>query len=486
MLLWFLLTRVKAGLSWKIRRTLLQNRVNKNNQDILKNASLGMRFLFIYLWGMKWFLPIATALIFSSCNNDKGNIILNNNILSDCNTAIQNAIVVDNVSAPAGGRRYYYACVAAYESLVPFYSENYKSLSGQLKEFTPAPKPDTSLKYCLDLVALAAHSYASEKLVYKEDSIKYFRQRKFNWYKSKLSSRMFQNSVSYGDSVGAHIVKWASTDTFEQIRGRDFYTPSGKDGRWEPTSPDFAKAIEPNWNRIRPAVIPRADAFSIPPPEPFSKSKTSRFYQISKEVYDEVMKKDSANLVTAKYWDDNPNTMVHQGHVTYSVLKVSPAGHWLGMYSTISRQKKYSLIESAEGFARFSAVIHDAFIACWHAKYVYDYIRPETSIRMLIDSSFTSPILTPAFPEYPSGHSVVSTAVGTLSDQYFGNYEFIDSAEYEFGLGARKFNGIMEASKQACISRLYGGIHFMDAIVNGQSLGKQVAEYHLKNLTTRL
>lgn len=142
-------------------------------------------------------------------------------------------------------------------------------------------------------------------------------------------------------------------------------------------------------------------------------------------------------------------------------------------------------MQSAEGFARFSAVIHDAFVACWDAKYKYDYIRPETAIRQLIDSSWSSPIQTPAFPEYPSGHSVVSTAVGTLSDSYFGNYAFIDSAEYEFGLGTRKFNGILDASKEACISRLYGGIHFIDGIENGKLLGKQIAEYHLKYLKTK-
>lgn len=431
-----------------------------------------------------YFLPFL-ALAAVACNKKETSekIILNNDVLSDCNTAIQNAIVVDHVSAPAGGRRYFYACAAAYEALVPFYPE-YKSLAGQLNQLTPIAAPDTSKSYCLDLVALAAHTFASEKLVYKMDSIAGYRERKLNWYKSRISEEQYKNSIAWGDSVGMHIIKWANKDTFNQIRGRDNYSPSGIAGKWEPTSPDFLGAVEPHWNRIRPLVIPSARAFKIPAPEKFSTSKTSRFYQITKQVYDEVAKNDSANLVTARYWDDNPNTMMHKGHVTISLLKVSPAGHWLGMYSTISRQKKYSLIQSAEGFARFSAVIFDAFIACWDAKYVYDYIRPETSIRLLIDSSWSSPIQTPAFPEYPSGHSVVSTAVGTLSDTYFGNYEFTDSAEYEFGLGARKFKGIMAASKEACMSRLYGGIHFIDAIVNGQDLGRQVANYHLEHLKT--
>ena len=134
---------------------------------------------------------------------------------------------------------------------------------------------------------------------------------------------------------------------------------------------------------------------------------------------------------------------------------------------------------------RFSAAIFDAFIACWDAKYRTDYLRPETAIRMLIDSSWSSPIQTPAFPEYPSGHSVVSTAVGTLSDSYYGQFIFTDSAELEFGLGTRVFPSILAASKEACMSRLYGGIHFIDAIENGKKLGAQVGEYHLKYLKTK-
>ncbi|MBS3913159.1 MAG: vanadium-dependent haloperoxidase [Bacteroidetes bacterium] len=435
---------------------------------------------------LRLFLPISVIILAASCSKktDHSKITLNNFILSDCNTAIQNAIVVDHVSAPAGGRRYFYACAAAYEALVPF-QPGYRSLAGQFRGLEPGPKPDTSKGYCLDLVALAAHTFASKKLVYKEDSINNFRERKLKWYKDRISEDQFENSIAYGDSVGMHIIRWAKKDTFDQIRGRDFYNPSGIKGRWEPTSPDFSNAVEPNWRRIRPVLIPSANAFKIPNPEPFSRDKNSRFYTITKQVYDEVQLKDSNHLRTALYWDDNPNTMVHRGHITVSLLKVSPAGHWLGMMSTLSKQQNFNLMQSAEGFVRFSAVMFDAFIACWDAKYQTDYIRPETAIRLLIDSNWSSPIQTPAFPEYPSGHSVVSTSVGTMSDTYYGKFEYIDSAELEFGLGTRKFTGILDASKEACISRLYGGIHFIDAIENGKKLGQQVGEYHLKHLITK-
>ena len=79
------------------------------------------------------------------------------------NTAIQNAIVVDHVPAPVGSRRYFYACAAAYQSLVPFHSE-YNSLVGQMNGLKTGPVADTSLDYCLDLVALAANSTFSRTL----------------------------------------------------------------------------------------------------------------------------------------------------------------------------------------------------------------------------------------------------------------------------------------------------------------------------------
>jgi hypothetical protein len=431
----------------------------------------------------KHFLPL--ILLIGACGKKAPKtVVLDNDILSQCNTAIQNAIVVDRVPAPVGGRRYFFASVAAYESLVPFYKE-YTTLSGQLNGLKAAPMPDTSKSYCLDLVAMAAHTYASKKLVFKEDSIINFRTRKLKEYKSKLSSDQYENSISYGDSVGAHIAKWAAADNYAQTRGTDFYLLKKEPGKWQPTLPEYGEAVEPNWGKLRPAGIPKADLIQIQAPEPYSENKNSRFYTIVKEVFDQSKKNDSTDLLIAKYWDDNPNSVVHIGHATYNVLKVSPAGHWLGIFSTVARQKNFTLIQRAEGFARLSAGIHDAFIICWHTKYVTEYIRPETAIRKMIDSSWLPYIETPAFPEYPSGHSVVSSCAATILTATFGEFSFIDSTELEFGLGTRKFKNFREASNEACMSRLYGGIHFIDGIEKGREMGNKLGEYHLTKITTR-
>ncbi|MCX6177173.1 MAG: hypothetical protein NTZ00_07400, partial [Bacteroidetes bacterium] len=110
-------------------------------------------------------LTIAIIFLATSCGKpaEKENKIIHNDILTTCNLAIQNAIVVDHVAAPVGSRRYVYASIAAYEALVPFYSE-YQSAAPMMNGLKSAPSPDTSKRYCLDLVALAAHTYVSQKL----------------------------------------------------------------------------------------------------------------------------------------------------------------------------------------------------------------------------------------------------------------------------------------------------------------------------------
>ncbi len=432
------------------------------------------------------FSIIGFSLLQNACQKatESENKIIQNDILSICNMAIQNAIVVDHVAAPVGSRRYVYASIAAYESLVPFHS-NYQSVAPMMNGLKATPMPDTTQKYCLDLVAMAAHTYVSQKLVYKEDSIANFRKRQLEFYQDKMSNSMFEASISYGDSVGSHIVKWSKSDSFAYFRGREFFLTKNNPGSWEQTPPDFMEAIEPNWGRIRPVLVKSVREFQFDAPEPYSTNKQSRFYAIAKQVYDTVNSKDTNQLKTAWYWDDNPNASVHYGHATINVLKVSPAGHWLSMFSTVARQKNYSLMETADGMVRLSSAIFDAFITCWHVKYKTDYLRPITAIHDLIDSSWNSPIQTPAFPEYPSGHSVVSSAAATVLTATFGEYEFTDSAEFKFGLGVRKFKNFREASNQACMSRLYGGIHFIDAIEKGKKLGNEVGNYHVTHLKTK-
>lgn len=93
---------------------------------------------------------------------------------------------------------------------------------------------------------------------------------------------------------------------------------------------------------------------------------------------------------------------------------------------------------------------------------------------------------TPPFPEYTSGHSVLSTASAIVLENIFGeNFSYADSTEVEFGIPVRHFTSFMQAAEEAAISRFYGGIHYMPAIVNGLEEGRKIGNYMIKKINTR-
>ena len=119
--------------------------------------------------------------------------------------------------------------------------------------------------------------------------------------------------------------------------------------------------------------------------------------------------------------------------------------------------------------------LFDGFISCWDEKYRSNYIRPETFINSRIDESWRPLLQTPPFPEYTSGHSVISTAAAVVLTKLFGDKVAIeDNSEVPYGLPVRSFNSFQSAADEAAMSRLYGGIHFREAIENGKLQGSNI------------
>jgi membrane-associated phospholipid phosphatase len=135
---------------------------------------------------------------------------------------------------------------------------------------------------------------------------------------------------------------------------------------------------------------------------------------------------------------------------------------------------------------RLGIAMADSFIACWQAKYEYDLVRPVTYIRRVIDPKWEALLVTPPFPEYPSGHSMQSAAAAEVLTQAFGeNFAFEDATHSADGLPPRSFPSFWAAAEEAAISRLYGGIHFRAAIERGLEKGRCIAAYTTALSTTR-
>jgi len=169
-------------------------------------------------------------------------------------------------------------------------------------------------------------------------------------------------------------------------------------------------AVEPHWNKIRVFAIDSATQFTPPPPTPFSTEKGSDFYKDAYTVYETGVNLTEEQRNIASFWDCNPFVMNVKGHVMFATKKISPGGHWINITANACRKSNADMAKSADAYLRVSLSLVDGFISCWDEKYRSVLIRPETYINQYIDENWVPLLQTPPFPEYTSGHSVISNA----------------------------------------------------------------------------
>ena len=168
----------------------------------------------------------------------------------------------------------------------------------------------------------------------------------------------------------------------------------------------------------------------------------------------------------------------------FATKKISPGAHWIGITKIASRKTNSNVEETVNAYTKTSLAIADAFISCWDEKYSSNLVRPETLINQSLDPDWLPILQTPPFPEYTSGHSVVSGAASVVLTDIFGdNFYFDDDTEIPFGLPVRSFNSFYDASDEAALSRLYGGIHYRAAIDNGLKQGKDLGHFVANKLS---
>ncbi len=402
--------------------------------------------------------------------------------------AITDRIVHDIFSPPVASRIYTYSSVAAYEAIIP-QDQKFKSFAGQLNGLDSIPQPDPALEYCFPLASTQAMLKVGRALIFSETELdKFYNQIMQEFKDAGVPDDVFERSVAYGDLVAAKVLAWSSKDNYKQSRSFPKYSILINDpATWKPTPPAYMDAVEPHWNKIRTFVLDSAQQFKPVPPTPFSKEKNSQFYKEALVVYETGKNLTDEQRTIASFWDCNPFAMNVRGHVMFATKKISPGGHWINITREVCTKNKSSMPEAAEAYARVSLSLVEGFISCWDEKYRSKLIRPETYINQYIDENWIPLLQTPPFPEYTSGHSVISSAAATTLTKLFGeNYSFTDSTELEFGMGPRSFTSFRQASDEAAISRMYGGIHYMPACEVGKTQGRSIGEFIISRVKTRI
>lgn len=399
---------------------------------------------------------------------------------------ITNIMVYDIFSPPVASRIYSRCALAGYEAMAAGDS-GYQSLSGQIRNLPPMPRPQPGAVYAFPIASVKATLNVGRTLLFSEDKMNAYEKTLLAEYqKIGVPEDVLSRSLAFGDSISAAIMKWTGSDNYKQSRTFPKFSVNSDPDRWKPTPPAYMDAVEPHWNKQRPLVLDSATQFRPDPPTPYSADAKSKFYQEAKAVMDVVNAKDSTFQRIAAFWDCNPFVVHQQGHVMFATKKISPGGHWIGITRTLCQQLNKSFSETVEAYALVAIGLYDGFIICWDEKFRSNLVRPETYINEHIDPEWIPFLQTPPFPEFPSGHSVVSSTSAEILTQLFGdNLAFTDSVEVEFGLYPRSFPSIRHAAQEACISRFYGGIHYMPAIQLGADQGKRLGQYVVQKLRTK-
>lgn len=378
-------------------------------------------------------------------------------------------------SPPVASRSFGYLGVTAFEAAVGG-SDELVSLVGQLPGLDEVPQRQAGATYDETVIVSAA---MSDAVAFYFGNTGPTGQRSINRAQAKwralavegVPADVVLRSEAFGKAMAAAIFAWSQDDGGASVINMgfpyEFELPKGED-KWVPTSLVQQQQLPllPDWGNNRTFAFPSGAACATPGNPAYSTESGSQFYQEAEEVYQTVKNATPEQVAIARFWSDDP------------MLSMTPPGHWISIALQVSERADLSLDDTVDLLARMGIAMSDAFVGCWREKYKYNLIRPVTYIKRVIDPKWEPLLNTPPFPEYPSGHSVVSGAMDVVMTAFFGdNYAFEDKTGSPDGRKPRLFPSFRGAAEEAGISRLYGGIHFRSAIADGLAQGRCIGAY---------
>lgn len=289
-------------------------------------------------------------------------------------------------------------------------------------------------------------------------------------------SRSIALGIEFGQAVAQDILLWRSTDGFTPPPPP--FLGGMAMGQWRPTPPGFSSGAGVQFAYMTPWALSSPAQFRQPgPPALTSAQYTADFNEVKEIGRNTSLTRTADQTQIATFW--NGNTPVS----------------WNRVARTVSADRHLTLSDNARLFGLLNVAMADAVISCWEAKYYYVFWRPITAIVLagtdpnpdtVPDVAWLPFLITPAHPEYPSGHSTVSGAAATVLADYFGN-DALFSLESETLPGVTRFyTDFSSAADEANNSRVYGGIHFRSACRDGRVAGNSIGSFVSANVAQRI
>jgi hypothetical protein len=247
------------------------------------------------------------------------------------------------------------------------------------------------------------------------------------------------------------------------------YTPGSDPGDWQPTPPAYLPALNPWTAQMQPFAILRASQFRVPAPPALDSN------QYAKD-FNEVKSIGSINSTTRT----EEQTEIGKFYAEHTGFQYARA------FRDFALAQNMNLADNARLFAMIYVSAADALIACWDSKFHYSFWRPVTAIpaadldgnpKTIADPSWLPLIVTPPHPEYPSAHGSFTAAYAEILRYFFGTKNVTVTLTSTVTGTSRTFDSTNELIKEIIEARIYGGIHYRTACVQGKIIGKKVADW---------
>jgi hypothetical protein len=281
--------------------------------------------------------------------------------------------------------------------------------------------------------------------------------------------------VEYGRNAAVAILS-ARSDDHSAVAQFPYAAPgAGSPGVWTPvSSAPGAQALLPGWGSVTPFVLHSGSQFRPDPPPALDSEQYAQDYNEIK-----IIGASNSSVRTTE------QTQIAQFWLA------SPTAIWNPVLRQVVATRSLDLSAKARAFALFYLAASDASVACWDAKYTYNFWRPQAAIRggdsdgndlTTGDAAWTPLHPTPRHPEYPSGHTANSGAMAATLALLFGDDPGI---QLEVTLQqpppappiTRQWDTFSEGIEEVIDARVYSGIHFRTADEVGARMGRQVARF---------
>jgi hypothetical protein len=189
--------------------------------------------------------------------------------------------------------------------------------------------------------------------------------------------------------------------------------------------------------------------------------------------------------------------------------QTNPAANYNALARRFVDQFSLGVSDSGRLFAMIDLSAADAIINAWNDKYYYNFWRPITAIRnddgnpaTEADPTWTPlfnpaldptlagigpPLITPPYPEHPSGATTYASASMHAFASFFGTDEmvmpfYLTSSRFPTDGGKRFFTRFSAVTDEILEARIWAGIHFRNADAQAAELGGEVEGYVHKHL----